>query len=73
MFGSYSEDVFLALNVEIKDMGYYNILLKNWVTEPGNYIIYVGASSRDIRLEETILISDSAPYTMNLTGEGMIG
>ncbi len=63
----------VALNVEIKDMGYYNILLKSWVTEPGNYIIYVGASSRDIRLEETILISDSAPYTMNLTGEGMIG
>ena len=63
----------LSLSIDIKDLGYYNVLLRDWVTEPGEYIVYVGASSRDIRLEKTILINDSAPYTMSKISEGMIG
>jgi beta-glucosidase len=30
---------------------YYDVSKKNWVTEPGDYEIQVGASSRDIRLK----------------------
>lgn len=63
----------VTLSVEIRDMGYYNILLRDWVTEPGRYIIYVGASSRDIRLTKEIYIDKDAPYTMNKKGESMIG
>ncbi len=63
----------VTLSVEIKDMGYYNVLLRDWVTEPGDYVVYVGASSRDIRLEETIMINDDAPYTIRQVGEDMIG
>ena len=63
----------VTLSVEVKDLGYYNVILRDWITEPGNYIVYVGASSRDIRLKETVAINDSIPYTMNNIGEGMIG
>ncbi len=67
------EECRVKLAVDIKDMGYYNILLRDWVTEPGKYIIYVGSSSRDIRLEKEITITDDAPYTLNRVGDSMIG
>ncbi len=63
----------INLCIDIKDIGYYNVLLKDWVTEPGKYIIYVGASSRDIRLEKEIFIGDDVPYSIQVTGETMIG
>lgn len=63
----------VKLNVDIKDMGYYNVLLRDWVTEPGEYIVYIGASSRDIRLKKTIRIDDEIPYTIIKHGETMIG
>ncbi len=63
----------VTMNVALKDMGYYNVLLREWVTEPGRYDIYVGASSRDIRLKKAIMIEDPAPYSMDKIGEAMIG
>ena len=63
----------VALNVDIKDIGYYNVILKNWITEPGKYIIYIGSSSRDIRLEKSIILQNDVPYTITPTGEDMIG
>ncbi len=63
----------VALNVDIKDIGYYNVILKNWITEPGKYVIYVGSSSRDIRLKKSIILRNDVPYTITPTGEDMIG
>ncbi len=63
----------INLCIDIKDIGYYNVLLKDWATEPGKYIIYVGASSRDIRLEKEIFIGDDVPYSIQVNGETMIG
>ena len=63
----------VIFNIDVKDIGYYNVLLREWVTEPGEYIIYVGASSADIKLKETISIEDDAPYTVLQAGEAMIG
>ena len=63
----------VSFEVDLKELGYYNVLLKDWVTEPGKYIIYVGASSRDIRLEDEIFIGDKAPYSIDIKGETMIG
>ena len=66
-----SKDV--ALKVEKKDIGYYNVLLKQWVTEQGQYKIYVGSSSRDIRLEKTISIDSHTPYSIDQVGNTMLG
>ena len=63
----------VTLKIDIADMGYYNVLLHKWVTEPGRYDVYVGASSRDIRLKKAICYEENAPYTMNKKGESMIG
>lgn len=63
----------VSFEIDLKDLGYYNVLLKDWVTEPGKYIIYVGASARDIRLEDEIFFSDKAPYSIDIKGETMIG
>lgn len=63
----------VSLSIDIKDIGYYNVLLKDWITEPGKYIVYVGASSRDIKLEKSVFIDNKIPYTMSKTSEAMIG
>lgn len=63
----------VTINIDIKDIGYYNVILKDWVTEPGEYVIHIGASSRDIRLSQSIFIEDEVPYTINKVGESMIG
>lgn len=63
----------VVFEIDIKDLGYYNVLLKDWVTEPGEYIIYISASSRDIRLQKTVFIADDAPYSVEITGRTMMG
>lgn len=67
------ENAEVLMDVNVKDIGYYNILLKDWITEPGRYIFYAGASSRDIRLEKSVIVEDSAPYTVFRVGDSMIG
>lgn len=45
-------------------LAYYNVSLHDWVVENGIYDIYVGASSQDIRLTNSIDIEEYMPYTM---------
>ncbi|MBQ2614899.1 MAG: glycoside hydrolase family 3 C-terminal domain-containing protein [Clostridia bacterium] len=63
----------VELEVAIRDMGYYNVALRDWVTEPGEYIFYLGASSQDIRHKESIILNTDAPYTIDHYTESMIG
>lgn len=63
----------LTFTVSLRDLGYYNVLLRDWITEPGEYIIYIGSSSRDIRIEKPIYVKNDIPYTVNNTSETMIG
>lgn len=48
------------------DLAYYNTATRGWVVENGEYPIYVGASSRDIRLTGTVTVTGrpeaAAPY-----------
>lgn len=46
----------VAVNLSKKDFAYYDVLEKDFVVIPGEYEIQIGASSRDIRLSETINI-----------------
>lgn len=63
----------MSVEVLIKDIGYFNVLLREWVTEAGEYTVYVGSSSRDIRLTKKVFVKGNAPYTMKAVSEGMIG
>lgn len=39
-----------------RSFAYYNIVENDWAIEGGDYSIMIGASSRDIRLQDTVLI-----------------
>ncbi len=40
----------------IEDMRYYNAMLQAYAVEPGEFEIQIGASSRDIRLKDTVTV-----------------
>ena len=47
--------------------------LHKWVVENGRYDVLVCASSRDVRLTESLVYDDPACYTMRKMQEDMIG
>ncbi len=40
-----------------RDFAVWDVVLQQWVVQPGEYSVYVGASSRDIRLRGKIVVS----------------
>lgn len=67
VFLKQSEVKHIEIHVNKQDCAFYHVEEKRWVIEKGEYSIYVGSSSRDIRLESTIhLMNDEAlisPYS----------
>jgi len=55
------------------DFSYYNVMLRKWSAENGVYNIFVGSSSQDIRLESSFSYGLNIDYTIESTGESMIG
>ncbi len=45
------------------EFAYYNICLHSWHVESGTYKIMAGASSRDIRLSDTVFVNYPTDYT----------
>ena len=56
-----------------KDFAYYNVALHDWTVENGRYDVYVCASSRDIRLQVSLLWDGPEPYSVQKKQEDMIG
>ena len=56
-----------------EDFAYYNVMLGRWITESGEYRIFIAASARDIRLEDRVVLEGNQPYTMLPNGRDMIG
>ena len=50
--------------IDISDLAYYNRSLHRWIVEPGEYQVYVGSSSADIRLQTVMVIDEKTPYSM---------
>lgn len=46
---------------------YYNTTLGDWHTETGDYMVSIGASSRDIRLEEQVHVESTVAVPMVIT------
>jgi beta-glucosidase len=44
-----------------RDLSYWSVAHGRWVLEPGEFLIAVGASSRDIRLAQAIVVEGSPP------------
>ena len=63
----------VTMTVPLYELGYYNVLLREFVTEPGEYVFKVGASSRDIRLQQAVMVNDAVPYSTTAKGECTLG
>lgn len=63
----------VSFTLKDEDFAYYNVMLHKWTVENGRYDVLVGASSRDIRLTESLVYDDPACYTMRKMQEDMIG
>lgn len=66
-------DKTVAIAVDIQDLAYYNVLLNDWIVEPGEYVFMVGSSSRDIRFTKRVQIESKVPYTIHSFAVSMIG
>lgn len=55
-----------------RSFAYYNTDISDWYTEYGKYNIFVGSSSRDIRLKASVYVAPTnkirVEYTLNSTG-----
>ena len=73
------EEKEVSITLDSRAFAYYNVLIKDWHIESGDFDILVGASSRDIRLTDTVAVRSanpaapipdyraSAPYYYDLT------
>lgn len=46
-----------TFNLRRKDLSYWDVARQNWVVPTGSFAVSVGASSRDIKLEDKITVS----------------
>lgn len=67
------DDKEISFTLGKEDFSYYNIMLRDWVAESGVYDIYIGSSSRDIRLKTSIDYMTDMPYSMHNINEAQIG
>jgi beta-glucosidase len=37
-----------------KDLSYWDVVSQNWIIANGTYVLYVGSSSRDLKLQQTV-------------------
>ena len=63
----------ITFTITPEDLSYFNVMLHEWVAEPGRYDLYVGSSSRDIRLQTSLVYDNDDCYTMVKMQEDMIG
>ena len=56
-----------------KELSYFSAVYHKWIAEDGVYDVYAGASSRDIRLKGSFVYKGNMPYTVQQTGDAMIG
>ena len=56
----------VTMKLDKRSFAWYNTQLQNWYAASGKYEILIGASSRDIRLSETIELSSSQVIPMHI-------
>lgn len=54
------------------DFSYFNVMLHKWVAENGEYVIYIGSSSRDIRLSGSLNYNEDMPYSLEQVSDSML-
>lgn len=73
VFLAAGEQKTLSVRIPLSDLAYYNVLLEQWVVEPGCYSIMAAASSRDIRCRQPVILNNEPPYTINSFATATVG
>lgn len=55
------EDRTVGFRLDPDAFSYYNVNISDWHTEAGKYEVQIGASSRDIRLAQTVSVAENRP------------
>jgi beta-glucosidase len=61
----------IMLTLSKRDFAYYDLAPADWVVESGEYTILVGASSRDIRFQETVTVQSTYQGKISPTPEAL--
>ena len=67
------EETKVSFTLTKEDLSYYNPNLREWVAENGEFDIYIGASSRDIKFVSTINYKNDMPYSLTNINDTQIG
>ena len=63
----------VTISMQIDELAYYNVMLNQWVVEPGEYEFMIATSARDILYSQMLEIDEPVPYSIKVTGTTMIG
>lgn len=67
------EKVNVNFEISARELGYFNTMLDDFVTEQGAYTVYAGASCTDIRLTADAVYDCEMPYTMSKYSLATVG
>ncbi len=73
VFIKQGESKTVVVEIQKSDLAYYNIMLREWIVEDGEYRFLIGSSSQDIRLDASVTITGKTPYTMHGDGITLLG
>ncbi len=66
------EEKRVNFRLQARDFAYYDVMQRGWIVIPGNFAILVGASSRDLRLAQTIEVHAKEPNPLPLTRDSLL-
>lgn len=68
-----NEEKVVSFQLDKRAFAYYNLNLKDWHVESGEYQILIGRSSEDIILEESIYVNSTRDVIQKITKNSTIG
>ena len=63
----------IEFKLDVNETANYNVILREWIIEPCDYVFLLASSAIDIRLSKTIYLEGNAPYSVGTECEKMIG
>lgn len=67
------EEKSVTFTLDKRAFAYYNVDIKDWYVETGDFEILVGSSSKDIRLKETVKVNSTTKIKKKFTRNTPIG
>ncbi|RCW47999.1 beta-glucosidase family protein [Paenibacillus prosopidis] len=67
------EEKSISFTLDKRSFAYYNVELKDWHVETGDFAILIGKSSQDIVLQETIHVQSTVPVKKTYTRNSTLG